>query len=230
MSHMPAVTVDRVSKLYNGSPAVEALRDVSFTVPSGTLCLIEGPSGSGKTTLLGIMGGLERPTSGSVTIHRLELPGRPPRGAPCTALRRQIGFIFQDFKLVGALTAEENVALALQVRGMGSREARARSRALLERMGLGSRRLMRPAVLSGGEKQRVAVARALVPQPRLLLADEPTANLDTQTGAEIIRLLRHLVRQQDAAVLVVSHDPRLARHVDQTLHLVDGVLTRQGAK
>ena len=223
MSPAPVIQLERVSKIYRASPPVAALRGVSLTLARGGFCLITGPSGSGKTTLLGIAGGLEAPTEGRVWICGQAVTGRG-RGSLIALRRRHVGFIFQDFRLIDALTAEENVALALRLRGVARRTARLRSRDALARLGLEAKGRSRPPQLSGGEKQRVAIARALAGSPTLLLADEPTANLDTETGQQVIRLLRQLASQQGATVLVASHDPRLAAHADRIVHLIDGAI------
>jgi putative ABC transport system ATP-binding protein len=222
MNNIPAVLLENVSKVYHGPPPLNALRQVCLRVDQGTFCLIEGPSGSGKTTLLGITGGLEPPTQGRVWLSGIEMTDSLPERKRTGFLRQHVGFVFQDFKLIAALTAEENVALGLQLRGMGRRQALAESHVLLRRLGLGDQLRRRPAVLSGGEKQRVAIARALAGRPRLLLADEPTANLDTKTGREVMELLRQLTLEQGTTVIVVSHDHRLRGLADHTVQLLDG--------
>ncbi|NIO71127.1 MAG: ATP-binding cassette domain-containing protein, partial [Anaerolineae bacterium] len=188
-------------------------------------------SGSGKSTVLNLIGGLDRPTSGQVWINGIELSASDER--TLTRHRRQhVGFVFQSFNLLPRLTAEENVALPLMFSGVPEKERRARARALLERVGLGPRLTHRPTQLSGGEQQRVAIARALVGQPALLLADEPTGNLDTATGAEIMALLKELNQDQRSArspdrrrgltLLVVTHDPEVAAFADRIVKLRDG--------
>lgn len=223
----PAVSVEHLCKTFAGPPRVDALRDVSFEVPVGTLCLIAGPSGSGKSTLLGIVGGLERPSRGRVRHFGCELIASSSGPSAPAPLRGQVGIVFQDFKLISALTAEENIALAMRLRGMSGRTARRGSAAALELFGLRHRARQRPAGLSGGEQQRIALARALATKPRILLADEPTASLDPRSGITVIGLLREATRTWGATVIVVSHDRRLAAHADQTLHLVDGSLTQR---
>jgi putative ABC transport system ATP-binding protein len=190
-----------------------------------------GPSGSGKSTVLNLIGGLDQPTSGQVWINGIELSASDER--TLTRHRRQhVGFVFQSFNLLPRLTAEENVALPLMFSGVPEKERRARARALLERVGLGPRLTHRPTQLSGGEQQRVAIARALVGQPALLLADEPTGNLDTATGVEIMALLKELNQDQRSArspdrrrgltLLVVTHDPEVAAFADRIVKLRDG--------
>jgi ABC-type lipoprotein export system ATPase subunit len=215
------VELQGVVRIYRASPPHWALRGVTLAVPRGSFCLIEGPSGSGKTTLLGIIGALEQATEGSVRVCGREIGSASPEDLVAFR-RRHLGFVFQDFRLIPALTAEENVRLPLRLRGWGRREARGLATAWLERLELGACIARRPAELSGGEKQRVAVARALAGEPDLLLADEPTANLDSKTGEALISLLRPLAAVNGATVLVASHDERLATHADRILHLLDG--------
>lgn len=228
MNNRPAVILENVSKMYDGPPPLTALCQVTLKVNQGTFCLIEGPSGSGKTTLLGITGGLESPTKGRVWLSGTEITDSLPTRKRIAFLRQQVSFVFQDFKLIGALTAEENVSLGLQLRGLSRRKAQGESRAILERLGLGNCWSRRPAVLSGGEKQRVAIARALAGRPPLLLADEPTANLDTKTGYEVVKILRELTLEEETTVIVVSHDHRLSKLADRTVRLMDGAIVSGG--
>jgi putative ABC transport system ATP-binding protein len=180
-----------------------------------------GPSGSGKTTLLLMLGAMLRPTSGSVLIDGIDLTTAPERRLP--ALRAtHLGFIFQDFNLLSALTARENVELACNLAGTVGRDAHHRATDLLGRVGLGERLDFRPDQLSGGEKQRVAIARALANNPTVLLADEPTANLDSGHGREIARLLRRLAEEDGRSIIIVSHDDRLRQVADRILWLEDG--------
>jgi putative ABC transport system ATP-binding protein len=204
-----------------GDAFVDALRGVDLTVARGEFVALVGPSGSGKSTVLNLIGGLDRPTSGQVWINGTELSGSDER--TLTRHRRQhVGFVFQSFNLLPRLTAEENVALPLMFGGIPEQERRARARALLERVGLGPRLTHCPTQLSGGEQQRVAIARALVGQPVLLLADEPTGNLDTVIGAEIMSLLKELNREEGLTLLVVTHDPEIAAFADRVVKLRDG--------
>ncbi len=222
--------VDGVTKVFgHGDTAVKAVDDVSLTVSAGQLLLIMGPSGSGKTTLLTIIGGLLRPTSGSVVIDGAEITALGE--AQLTPVRRKsVGFVFQSFNLWEALSARENVELALNMAGMKGRAARDRSEALLEERGLGHRLNFRSRDLSGGEKQRVSIARALANEPKLLLADEPTANLDSAHGREIMHLLQQIAKSDGPstglrtgrAVVVVSHDQRIREVADRVLWLEDG--------
>jgi len=219
---------ERVGKVYPGAVSCRALHEVTLDVEGGTFNVIQGPSGSGKTTLLAIAGGLERPSTGRVWLSDREITSLSAR--QLLELRRaELAFVFQDFKLIDVLTAEENVALPLELRGVRAGSARERSRAVLERLGLGDRVSFRPRELSGGEKQRVAIARALITEPRLILADEPTANLDWETGSEVVRLLRDATRERGATAVVVSHDSRLALLADHQIGIVDGSLHRNGS-
>jgi len=224
-------TVGLTRRYKMGDAFVDALRGVDLTIARGEFVALVGPSGSGKSTVLNLIGGLDRPTSGQVWINGIELSASDER--TLTRHRRQhVGFVFQSFNLLPRLTAEENVALPLMFSGVPEKERRARARALLERVGLGPRLTHRPTQLSGGEQQRVAIARALVGQPALLLADEPTGNLDTATGAEIMALLKELNQDQCSArspdrrrgltLLVVTHDPEVAAFADRIVKLRDG--------
>jgi putative ABC transport system ATP-binding protein len=211
-----------VSKVFGtGSTAVMAVDGVDLDVQAGELVLIMGPSGSGKTTLLTIAGGLLRPTQGRVTIAGRELTGLGDQ--ELARVRREVvGFIFQSFNLLANLTAWENVGLPAHLAGASAKEVRSRARALLERFGLADRASFRPEQLSGGEKQRVSVARALVNDPPLVLADEPTANLDARRGHEVMRLLRRVASEEQRAVVIVSHDGRIREFADRVLWLEDG--------
>ncbi len=225
MIAIPALRLEQVHKHYPGPSPVPVLRGVSLEVAGGSFCLLEGPSGSGKTTLLAVAAGLEPPTRGRVWMDGHDLGALDRAGLP--GLRRErLGFVFQDFKLIEVLTAEENVALPLELRGARRSEARAEAREALARLGLEARLHARPSTLSGGEKQRVAIARALVTRPALLLADEPTANLDGATGREVASLLREAARERGAAVLAASHDPRLADLADRVVRLTDGLIVQ----
>ncbi len=219
-----AISVRGLTKIYGEADlAVTAVRDVSFEVRDGEIVLIMGPSGSGKTTLLLMLGAMLRPTAGSVTIGGTEVSSTPERRLP--ALRAShLGFVFQDFNLLSALDATENVEIACNLAGVRGRQARARAQAVLGRVGLGHRLGFRPHQLSGGEKQRVAVARALANDPPLLLADEPTANLDSAHGREIGDLLRRLADEDGRTSLIVTHDERLMNIADRVLWLEDGAL------
>lgn len=222
MTNDPAISVHQLTKTYgHGDVAVHAVRDVDLEVGTGEVVLIMGPSGSGKTTLLLMLGAMLRPTSGSITIDGIDLSTTPERRLP--ELRaRHLGFIFQDFNLLASLNALENVALACNLAGTTGQPATDRATELLAHVGLGDRLLFRPDQLSGGEKQRVAIARSLANHPTLVLADEPTANLDSSHGRDIARLLRQLARQQHCSIVIVSHDDRLREIADRVLWLEDG--------
>ena len=219
---MSTVSVHDLTKTYgDGDLAVDAVRHVDLEVDAGEVVLIMGPSGSGKTTLLLMLGAMLRPTSGSITVEGTDLAHAPERTLP--PLRAtHFGFVFQDFNLLTALDAFENVELACNLAGVHGRAARSRATELLTRLGLGQRLHARPDQLSGGEKQRVAIARALANDPPIILADEPTANLDSGHGREIGRLLRALATDDRRSVVIVSHDDRLREIADRVLWLADG--------
>ena len=221
---MTALTLDvrDVSKRFgDGETGVLAVRDVSLAVAPGEIVLIMGPSGSGKTTLLSMMGALLKPTEGSIHLDGTALSGLSEGRLPDIRLR-QFGFIFQDFNLLSALTVLENVSLVAELAGLKGRPAREKATALLTDLGLGERLDFLPEKLSGGEKQRVAIARALINDPTLILADEPTANLDSKIGHEIMRLLRRIAKDQGRSVVIVSHDQRIRDIADRVLWLEDG--------
>ena len=221
---MGALTLDvnHVTKRYgDGETAVLAVRDVSLAVESGEIVLIMGPSGSGKTTLLSMMGALLRPTSGAIHLDGTALSELSENRLPAIRLR-QFGFIFQDFNLLSALTIRENVALVAELAGAKRAAARDKATTILTDLGLEARLDFLPEKLSGGEKQRVAIARALINDPALILADEPTANLDSKIGHEIMRLLRRIAKDQGRSVVIVSHDQRIRDIADRILWLEDG--------
>jgi putative ABC transport system ATP-binding protein len=216
-----AVRFAAVSKVYAGAVPVRALTDVTLEVPEGSFTVIEGPSGSGKSTLLALAGGLDRASAGSIEVLGMCLDGLAERRL--RAYRRDhVGFVFQDFKLLDVLSAVDNVALAVALHGLPTREARARSRGLLEELGLNGRSEAHPPELSGGEKQRTAIARALGSGARVILADEPTANLDSHTGAMVMAALRNAICARGATAIVVSHDLRVAAGADHVVRLTDG--------
>ena len=204
-----------------GESTVEALRGIHLTVTRGQFVALVGPSGSGKSTFLNLVGGLDRPTSGELWVNGEELSASREK-ALTEHRRRRVGFVFQSFNLLPRLSALENVALPLMFVGASERERLDRARELLRQVGLTDRVDHRPTQLSGGEQQRVAIARALVSRPAIILADEPTGNLDTTTGAEIMALLRNLNHEQGVTLLLVTHDLDAAGFADRVVHLRDG--------
>ena len=226
MNENGTVVVARdVTRRYGeGETAVDALRGVSVEVPKGRLTAVMGPSGSGKSTLMHILAGLDKPTSGSVTVAGTEITTM--KDSELTKLRREhIGFVFQFFNLLPMLTAEENIRLPLSIAGeKPDKEVFAQ---LIDSVGLGDRLSHRPSELSGGQQQRVAIARALVSQPEVVFADEPTGNLDSKTGAEILELLRRSVEEMGQTIVMVTHEARAAVIADRVLYLADGQIVRE---
>jgi putative ABC transport system ATP-binding protein len=219
------VTVDHLSRVYPSSGGdVHALRDVSFSVARGTLVALVGRSGSGKTTLLNCIGGLDQPTTGTVVVNGTKVTALDEAGR--TALRRdEIAFVFQTFGLLPMLSAAENVGLPLRLRKLGTRERSERVAHLLDQVGLTGQAEQRPGELSGGQQQRVAIARALANSPRLLIADEPTGQLDALSGEAIMALLQSVVRAEGMTAIISTHDLTLQAMADETVRLADGVLT-----
>jgi putative ABC transport system ATP-binding protein len=216
------LAVRNASKQFgDGDTAVTAVQAVSLEVAPGEVVLIMGPSGSGKTTLLSMMGALLKPTHGSIHLDGTEISALSEGRLPDIRLR-QFGFVFQDFNLLSALTVLENVALVAELAGATRRRAREKATASLAALGLGERLRFLPEQLSGGEKQRVALARALINDPTVILADEPTANLDSKIGHEITRLLRRIAKDEGRSVVIVSHDERIRDIADRVLWLEDG--------
>lgn len=227
-SDTPAVRVAGLRKTYQmGQTAVHALAGIDLEIPPNSFAVAMGPSGSGKSTLLHLVGGLDRPTEGSI-----EVLGQPIDQMNENELaiyrRRVIGFVFQSFNLIPAMTALDNVALPMRFNGAPRRARQERAMALLHQVGLADRAFHRPTELSGGQQQRVAIARALVNEPRLILADEPTGNLDTASGASILRVLVDL-HQAGRTVLVVTHDLRMQGFATQMVHLLDGCIVDEAA-
>ena len=217
-----AIEADGLSKVFGeGDVQVYAVRSVSLHVRRGEVLLIMGPSGSGKTTLLSMLGAMLRPTSGRIVVGGVDLATLPEGKLPAFRARR-FGFVFQDFNLLSALSAQENVEFVLNLAGQTGKRSRDTAARLLEGFGLASRLHFRPHKLSGGEKQRVAIARAIANQPDVILADEPSANLDSRIGHEIARLLKRAATHDGAAVVIVSHDARLKDIADRILWLEDG--------
>jgi putative ABC transport system ATP-binding protein len=228
---MPAIFADGITKVFGrGETEVVALRDATLEVEAGELVALMGPSGSGKTTLLRALSLIDPPTRGRVIM----LAGEPvyEDGRVLVDDRRirreKMGIVFQAYNLIPFLTVAENVALVLTLNGVPLRQAMARARALLVELDLGRRADVHPATLSGGEQQRLAVARAVVNDPAVILADEPTAALDTQRGKAVMDLLRRLGRERKAAVIAVTHDERMLEGFDRVYHMVDGRIDRSG--
>lgn len=211
-----------LTRIYSTGPSeVHAIEDVSIAVEPGSFVVVRGRSGSGKTTLLNTLGGLDRPTAGTVSIGGQDLGNLDETGL-ADLRRHEVGYIFQAFGLIPILTAQENVEIPLRLVNAPPKERRERARLLLDQVGLSGRSGHRPEELSGGEQQRVAIARALANAPRLLLADEPTGQLDSRTGKTIIDLILELVRSQNIAAIVATHDPVPLAVADRIIELVDG--------
>jgi putative ABC transport system ATP-binding protein len=228
MSGESVLELDGVSKVYGTEPPVAALQDVSFSIRRGELAAIVGPSGSGKSTLLHIIGTLERPSSGSVRIDGVDAAQLNDRDL--SKLRaREIGFVFQQFFLAEHATVRENVADGLLYAGVPAKERYKRADEALERVGLSDRARFKPTKLSGGERQRVAIARALVGQPAIVLADEPTGNLDSATGASIIELIREL-NAAGATILMITHEAGLAEQTPRQIRVLDGQVVSDTTK
>ncbi|MBE0476033.1 MAG: ABC transporter ATP-binding protein [Coriobacteriia bacterium] len=219
---MSLLEVANVTKSYgSGRTAVLALDDVSFALERGRLLAVLGPSGSGKTTLLSVIAGLLAPSSGRIVIEGRAVHLRDDRAA--AAFRREhVGLVFQDHHLVPYLTTEENLLLIPRLGGRIRREHRERAAALLAEFGLEARARHVPSALSGGERQRTAIARALMNEPRIMLVDEPTSNLDTERGRQVVDMLRAHIHGRDMTCVMVTHDPRMAEEADERLRLVDG--------
>jgi putative ABC transport system ATP-binding protein len=226
--HGPVVVARDVTRRYGtGDAIVDALKGVSAEFPRGQFAAIMGPSGSGKSTFMHILAGLDQPTSGSVAIDGTEIVGLDDRRL--TRLRRdKVGFIFQFFNLLPMLTAQENIELPLAI--AGRKPDGAWERSLLDATGLSDRTTHRPAELSGGQQQRVAIARALLARPAVVFADEPTGNLDSKTGADILALLRHAADEFGQTIVMVTHDPRAAAIADRVLFLTDGRISRDAGR
>jgi putative ABC transport system ATP-binding protein len=219
---MSIIATQNLTKIFGSGPtAITALDHVTININNGEFVAIMGPSGCGKSTLLHLMGGLDRPTSGNVIIEGL--PIEEMQDDQLTELRRRrIGFIFQFFNLIPVLNAVENAALPVTLDGIKPSEAQKKAAEWLGRFGLSDRLISRPDQLSGGQQQRVAIARALAADPSLILADEPTGNLDTRSGDEIAGILREVAKQYGRTVIMVTHDPRIAAYADRIIFLKDG--------
>ncbi len=221
-----SVVVRKVYKTYHSnSIEVKALEDISFKLYRGEFVAIIGPSGSGKSTLMHILGTIDRPTSGEVYIDGVAT-SKMKGDALADFRNRKLGFIFQSFNLVNGLTAEENVELPLLVNNVSHVEKRRGSAALLTQLGLQDRLKLKPNQLSGGQQQRVAVARALINKPTLILADEPTGNLDTKSKEEVMKLFKGISRDTNVTIVMVTHDPDTTKHCDRVIHIKDGKLEK----
>jgi putative ABC transport system ATP-binding protein len=223
------VKIRGVHKFFSrGSERIDVLKGVDVTIPKGEFLALMGPSGSGKTTLLNLMGGLDQPTQGGVEVDGVEISGLT--GSALSRWRAQhIGFVFQLYNLLPVLTAEKNVELPLLLTNLSSADRRKRAGIALKIVGLADRMNHYPRQLSGGQEQRVGIARAIVTDPTLLLCDEPTGDLDRKAGDEILDLLQALNRDQGKTIVMVTHDPRAAERATRTLHLEKGVLLEGGA-
>jgi putative ABC transport system ATP-binding protein len=217
------VKIERLNHYFGkGSLRKQVLQNISLQVNQGELVIMTGPSGSGKTTLLTLMGGLRSPQEGSLTVLGEELRGASK--GKVTKLRRNIGYIFQAHNLLKSLTALQNVEMAGQVHNMSNREVRQRASLMLDAVGLSDRKKYYPDSLSGGQKQRVAIARALMSHPKLVLADEPTAALDSKSGREVVTIMQRLAREQGTTILMVTHDNRILDVADRIVNMEDGCL------
>jgi len=222
-----AVDVHGLRKVYgSGAVAFEALRDVDFYADQGEFVMLSGPSGSGKTTLLSILGCVLRPTDGQVVLFGRDVSAASETELPALRLGL-IGFVFQGFNLIDSLTASENIAMVLKLRGWTPREAQREAAKLLSEVDMPAKANSLPRDLSGGQRQRVAIARALAGRPPLLLADEPTANLDGHTGLQVTGILKDLARVHGSTVVVVTHDNRIHHLADRIVHLEDGSIQRE---
>lgn len=222
----PLIQLTGVSKIYgHGDAEVRALDNIDLTIHEGEFVAIMGPSGSGKSTAMNVIGCLDQPTSGSYKFRGVEV-GNLTRTQRALLRRNFLGFVFQGFNLLPRTSAIENVELPLIYRGMAFDERRERAMGALEQVGLAHRASHSPGELSGGQQQRVAIARAIVTRPFVLLADEPTGNVDTKTSVEIMELLTRLNREQGITILMVTHEPDMAEYADRLIHFVDGRISR----
>ena len=214
-----------VTKKYKvGSEIITALDDVTLSIEQGEFVAILGTSGCGKSTLLNMLSGLERPTKGDVIVNGVRI-NKVNEKNMSKFRSKEMGFIFQQYNLIGSLTALENVMLPLTIQGVGKKARVERSKAILERLGLGSRLNNKPSQMSGGQQQRVSIARSLVSEPKIIFADEPTGNLDSRTTIEILEFLQSIVREQNKTLIMVSHDAEVAMYADRIVHMLDGRIT-----
>lgn len=222
-----SVKVDNVSKVYKtGSVEVDALIDVSFSLKQGEFVAIVGPSGSGKSTLMHLLGTIDKPTKGEVYIDGM--PTSEMSGMELAQFRnKKLGFVFQAYNLINGLDAGLNVQLPLMVDPMLDSERERKAQKLMSELGISDKMKLKPTQLSGGQQQRVAVARALVNNPTLVLADEPTGNLDTKSGDEVIKLFRELCRTKNVTIVMVTHNPDITKKCDRVLHIKDGRLEKE---
>ncbi len=222
----PVVDAIELKKTYLlGKVPVEALRGVNLKVESGDFLAILGPSGSGKSTLLNLIGALDKPTGGKLLIDGVDVSTLNDN--KLADLRRRVGFVFQFFNLIPRFTARENVELSMSISDLNRAERRRRAEDVLETVGLKDRMTHKPAELSGGQQQRVAIARALATNPRFLLMDEPTGNIDSKTASEILTLIKALNEQKGVTIIMVTHDQRLAREAKKTVEMLDGVISKE---
>jgi putative ABC transport system ATP-binding protein len=229
-SETPLIRIQELHRDFlMGHETVHALDGVSLTVRAGEFLGVMGPSGSGKSTLLYLMGGLDRPTAGHIWVHDQDITALDENGL-AVYRRRQVGFVFQTFNLISTMGALENVEFPMLFARVPPAQRRERAHYLLELMGLADRVGHKPTELSGGQQQRVAMARALVNDPTIILADEPTGNLDSHTGAEVMAILAQLNREQGRTIIVVSHDPSITDFTSRCIHLLDGRITNSNEK
>jgi putative ABC transport system ATP-binding protein len=222
------VATENLTRIYStGTVEVVALKDVSLSLAEGTFLGVAGPSGSGKSTLMNLLGGLDRPSSGTITVQGKSI-STLNKEELALYRRYQVGMIFQSFNLISSYTALENVAFPLLFAGVTKKDRNRRAQEMLAKVGLDSRKDHRPAELSGGEQQRVAIARSLINDPKILLADEPTGNLDTKTSRQIVQTLSDLNKNQGLTVIMISHEePLLSEFADEVIHLCDGKLVEE---
>ncbi|MDX1436440.1 MAG: ABC transporter ATP-binding protein [Anaerolineales bacterium] len=222
----PFIQVSGLQKTFSlGSTTVQALNQVDLEIPQASFCLVMGPSGSGKSTLLYLIGGLDRPSAGRILVDGQRID-RLDENELAVYRRRTVGFVFQSFNLIPSMSALDNVVFPMRFAHVSSRKRKEAALEMLARMGLEDRALHKPTELSGGQQQRVAIARALVNRPRLIVADEPTGNLDTASGEAIMQVLADLHRD-GATVMVVTHDPRMMKYADRAVHILDGRITQE---